>query len=117
MAVCPTCSIEVPPEPGWCPRCLAVPADPGRYVIPPDPDVRPPRIVSSTSPGALSYGWLGRVLVSLSLLLFACFAYRFLMPFFVLQAFGTPGLILYVAFVGPVIAYVLYRIWRPVRVG
>ena len=27
------------------------------------------------------------------------------------------GLILYVVFVSPVIAYALYRIWRPVRVG
>ena len=109
----------MPDDPGWCPRCLALPAEAPVRVSPfaqlPGPLV--PRLVSSTRPGALSFGWFGRLVTSLLLLFFVWFAYGHLMPFFVLQVFGVAGALLYVAFVSPFVVYALWRIWRPARIG
>jgi hypothetical protein len=61
-------------------------------------------------------GVVGRTVISALTLLAAFVLYKFAMPFFLLQLFGAPGLLLYLTVAGPVVLYLLWRIWRPARV-
>ena len=119
MDQCSTCGASIRPDAEWCGQCLARVSD-GT----PAPSLARSRapapgavfLYSTSRPGPTSFGWAGRVVVSVLLIVFAWVAYYQLMPFFVLRLFGIFGVVLYLVFVDPVIIYVMVRIWRPARI-
>jgi hypothetical protein len=120
MDPCVACGVPMRPGTEWCPQCFVpVKAREPSQTHPAWSRSHAPGsvfLVSNRRPGPTSYGWVGRLVVSMLLIVFSWWAYYSLMPFFVLRLFGVYGVILYLVFAGPVIAYLLWRIWRAARI-
>jgi hypothetical protein len=117
MDTCARCGVDVPSDPGWCPQCLEVPKAPeprASSIFAPPEDTSTPRLYSRTRAGTLSYGWLGRLGVSLLLLAAGFYAQTSMVPFFAINLIWP---IASRVVVGAVVAYGLWRVWRPARVG
>ena len=60
-------------------------------------------------------GWVGRLGASVLLLIAAVMIYVYAFPVFLGET-GPQYVVLYLVFAGPVVLYLLSRVWRPSRI-
>ena len=72
---------------------------------------------SRTAAGPTTFGFGGRIGLTILLIVALWIAYWQLMPFFVLRLFGPAGVVLYLLFAVPVGGWGLRRIWRRERIA
>ena len=134
MQTCPSCRARVADELAWCNQCytsLAPAAAPEASA----PDERPLWLRSDASgsrieqasefsrwrKGPTSFGPIGRLLLSLGVLVLLVVGYPFLRGFMVASVgFDVPGtgfVIMYVCVAIPTGAYLLSRVWKRQRIA
>jgi len=138
MKTCPDCGANVAEDLAWCNQCyasLTAPADPANAAPAPPPDERPlwvrtgaptSRLETHTEfsrwrGGVTSFGPVGRILLTIGVLLLLAIGYPILRGLvFTLGGMDVPGvgfMIMYAVVAVPAGLYLLSRVWKRERVA
>ena len=135
MKPCPNCSASVADDLAWCNQCYASLARPAETVPPTPPDERPlwvrtgaptTRLETHTEfsrwrGGATSFGPVGRILLTIAVLLMLAIGYPILRGLiFTIGGMDVPGvgfMTMYAVVAVPCGLYLLSRVWKRERVA
>ena len=135
MKTCPNCNASVADDLAWCNQCYASLARPPEAAPAPTPDEQPLWVrtgaptarletnteVSRWRGGATSFGPIGRIIMTVGVLLLLAIAYPILRGLdFSLGGMDVPGigfLLMYAVVAVPCGVYLLSRVWKRERVA
>jgi hypothetical protein len=121
MDRCRACGASLAPGSSWCARCLtpigrSAPAVQTIEIDERRPEAEPvERAYSRWRGGPTTFGWPGRMLTTAVLLFVAWCVYAYVFPV-LLGLTNWRFFILYALVAGPVVVYLVWRLWQPARI-